>query len=1015
MNRLLLIVHVLLFLSIPSFSHEIDSIPSFSHKIDFHFAHLGNEEGLTDDRNNAFVYKDSEGFSWIGSQNGFYRFDGTFIKHYPAQLFGNYSKNVQSSFFEDNNTDLWFTTYDALHCYIRKADTLASIQFQLNNSALSNDYYAFHLDNTENTLWLNVDSFIITYNLRKKEIISTISKTSGKRFTVNTSLNGEITNIFAFPWRNKVGFEIWTRSAQGNWQNDYRNEGQLKDTRISQGIVQNDSIIWLISNKGLIKYDYLKKKLFKPYAPKEQKHHHFDSGVLFKFRYIILSSVSGDGLWLFDIDKKTYVKNWKSSKARGSLSGNLPKALHLDRDHQLWVMHLGNGMDYSLPQSSIFHNPLSSNKRTLKVKNILEDPAQNIWVMTKEKGIFIFDKNENLIDSFPKIDGHSDFSKAHLSMDSKGKCWLLLGNGVYNFNREKRNWKQIYLGTDKNNLISIYHGFKGHIIVVGTSGAKRLIEKVDHSTLDPIEIFNDFTKYEFDYFFIIDSSTALAPFKGDELWLIQKKKNEFSWIKKINLNSETYTALKSAKDSTIWIGGEKGLYRLIGEQATRVSLNPYNPDEHPSVFSIIEDSKACLWLSTDEGLWHFNPADQKLIKYTTQDGLSNNLFSQDAGLQASSGRIWFGNEKGLSVFSPDSIVLEPNPPSCYIENIWINNQQFNPEDNVNELDEITLNYFENTLAFELRKIGVAPSEKSSIRYRLKNYDNSWSITNNGGNARFTKIPPGEYQLEAMAIDEHNHKGTLKSLSVTISVPFWKELWFKVLCILFVLSLLLLMIRIYYQRKIRFQKRLLEKQNLIYQERNRIAKELHDDMGGGLSSILFISEDLSFETSDQSQKTQINRITSLSRNALLNMKDIIWALDTQQSTVQDLFNRLKIYASELFTDHKIILDLKTTINDENQRLLSSEKKRNILLVFKECLHNITKHSGASDVEILMDYSSALLSLQIKDNGKTFNPADFENKGYGINNIKLRMDVIEGNIGFQSLPHQGTVIKVTVPCN
>src|SRR5690606_26591845 len=129
------------------------------------------------------------------------------------------------------------------------------------------------------------------------------------------------------------------------------------------------------------------------------------------------------------------------------------------------------------------------------------------------------------------------------------------------------------------------------------------------------------------------------------------------------------------------------------------------------------------------------------------------------------------------------------------------------------------------------------------------------------------------------------------------------------------------------------------------DRNRIAKELHDDMGSSLSSILFLSEDLLLDE-DSGQKHEVQRISSLAESSLENMREIIWAMDAGKNTLQDLCIRLRAFATGFLTDNKIRFELEFPSISLEEYVLGGERRRNIYLIAKEALHNAAKHARPS---------------------------------------------------------------------
>ena len=982
------------------------------------FRYLGEEHGLLDNRFNSFVTKDSRGFVWISSMQGCYRFDGKTIKPYLLSEEIDFSDNVQSSFYEDANQDLWFTTVNALVQYDRKRDAFDGQQFTKDSIKLADNYHAFHLTKSTGQLWLTAGGYMWAYNVVEKKNESNYFKTNAKRFLVDTFENGDVNKIFAFPWFNNPGFELWTKSGESFEKMEFHETGILNRLRISNGYIQNDSIVWLITNEGLVEYNYSDKVVVQLYKPKGEKHFNLWDGLLFKNNQLLLSA-NGSGLWGFDLVGKQFTENWKHTDTdQTTIRSDAPKEIYLDYEDQLWVTQYSNGLDFTTLTKLDFFNPLEKIGIVDVVHSIEEDNQGRVWVLTRNNGIFVFSLDQTLLYRFKSIGAFTDFSTAKLSIDNNGQPWLFFERSIYFLNGAKElnnsNWV-LTCRTDEK-IFNLYHPplKEDMAFVITSTQIYHLLkdEKNRASRLVKSKQFNGHNNFEFYSFHQVNDTTTYIPYGQTDLWVLEQNGLNFSISEKVAFNAIIYDVLQSRDDKTIWIASNEGLYKreLNSDSLAFVKNKQVGSRD---IYACVEDRSQKLWLTTDDGIYSFDKTGKDLFRFTTKHGLSSNLFKEEVGILDSKGNVWFGNEKGLTVFDPSAISPTTFSVRTYIDKAWINNKEFKFRTSINELEEISFPYFENTFDFSLKTIGVGQSETTTILYRLKNYDDAWATSKNGSLARFTKVPPGEYYLEAIPIDENNRRGIGKQLKVIISIPFWQTMTFKVLMLSGIAFLIAIGFGIYFQNQLRKQKRLVEKQIMINTERDRIGKELHDDIGGGLSSILFLSEDLKYGEKDPTKIEQADRISILTQNALTNMRDIIWALDTEQNSLKDLVARLQDYSNTYLSDHYININFTVNIPISEQIKLTSKVKRNLFLMLKECLHNIVKHAKADTVfaNILADNNQ--LQLNIKDNGIGFNSATLTSNGNGLENLKFRTKVLNGKMDIQTEPNKGTCISFVIP--
>ncbi len=198
-----------------------------------------------------------------------------------------------------------------------------------------------------------------------------------------------------------------------------------------------------------------------------------------------------------------------------------------------------------------------------------------------------------------------------------------------------------------------------------------------------------------------------------------------------------------------------------------------------------------------------------------------------------------------------------------------------------------------------------------------------------------------------------------------------------------------------ETKLREQQLIIDKHESIQHERNRIASEMHDDLGSGLTTIRYLSDRALQKAGSEEERAQIGRIASQSNALIRNMSEVIWALNVRFDTLDSLLAYLRRYAAEFLDEHQIVLTWNQSDLLENYQL-SGEVRRNIHLTVKEALNNIVKHSGANSVEIHYSTEGDTAVLKIYDNGRGFIPDLISSDGNGLFNMENRMKSIHGCI-------------------
>jgi len=190
-------------------------------------------------------------------------------------------------------------------------------------------------------------------------------------------------------------------------------------------------------------------------------------------------------------------------------------------------------------------------------------------------------------------------------------------------------------------------------------------------------------------------------------------------------------------------------------------------------------------------------------------------------------------------------------------------------------------------------------------------------------------------------------------------------------------------------------------------RNKIAADLHDDIGSTLTKISHNSEIIKSSNEIPKIKNASEKIGHLSREMLLSFNDVIWAIDSRKDTMTDLVDHMYDLAFDLLPDKDI--DVNFTADSFGEMDLDVEVRQNVYLIFKEALNNICKHSAAKKVKISLKQENSGLTLSIKDNGNGFDVNDSQ-KGNGLQNMQKRAEKIQADLNIDTT--HGVNIKLTV---
>jgi signal transduction histidine kinase len=404
---------------------------------------------------------------------------------------------------------------------------------------------------------------------------------------------------------------------------------------------------------------------------------------------------------------------------------------------------------------------------------------------------------------------------------------------------------------------------------------------------------------------------------------------------------------------------------------------------------MLQDDNGFYWISSDRGINKLDPRSFKVKNYTTADGLQSNEFNSNAALKTSSGDFYFGGVNGFNVFRPLALREDKTPPTLVLESYAIHDKKFPARPSV------ALAHDENYLSFTFAALEFSAPDKIKYRYRLEGFENEWNDAGNKREATYTNLDPGNYTFQVKAANPDGYwtePGV--SLAITIDPPFWKTWWFTTFMVIVTASLMYA-----------FHRYRLYQSLKVERLRNKIASDLHDEVGSSLTRISIYSDLLQNEKAMGESQGYLKNINALSREVVSTMSDIVWSIDNRSDTMGALVMRMKDYATEVLQSKNIELEFKTDLKENVP--LDPAQKQNIYLIFKEALNNIVKHAAATRVSVMLSNSDGEFSLQIRDNGKGCT-ANISSKGHGLRNMQRRAQAIGGEFYFKNT--DGTTVLV-----
>lgn len=247
-----------------------------------------------------------------------------------------------------------------------------------------------------------------------------------------------------------------------------------------------------------------------------------------------------------------------------------------------------------------------------------------------------------------------------------------------------------------------------------------------------------------------------------------------------------------------------------------------------------------------------------------------------------------------------------------------------------------------------------------------------------------------------------------------AAAIWQDRRLVSLMMVFLLLTGYYSLRMYYQRKARAAQLEIAQQLTLEQERLRIARDMHDDLGSGISALMLLAEIARRKAQSQEVVAELEKISKAAAELAIRIRETIWMINSHNDTVHQLIEFIYLYTTELLQDTGILVSVELpTVIDQDK--VPGDKRRAVFLVCKEALNNILKHADATSVFLKIQAQDRQLQITIQDDGKGCDPTEaWKKNGYGLKNMRERMYGIGGSFELiTSYEGEGTRISLIMP--
>jgi signal transduction histidine kinase/ligand-binding sensor domain-containing protein/DNA-binding response OmpR family regulator len=764
------------------------------------------------------VLQDRDGFVWIATSKGLYRYDGHDLRVYRENPLD--TTSISDSYInvlaEDRDGSLWIGTGNAgLVRYDRYLDRFTRFSPDLADStSLSAGRVTDLLVDSVGRLWVATPAGLDRLDRASGRFVH-YRRREGNTASLSSNLIGCLAE--------DVGGRIWAGtddaglncldpetgavvrlSARSGGRKDFANN---RIRTIARG---EDRYLWfsLYGDARFYRLDPISMQTeeFALFPPS-----HTD------FRATSISPDGRGALWMgthyggllhFDPKSGDFTHYRANPAAPGSLPSDQVKELWLNQAGVLWIGHPGAGLTQLITHPSGFEIlPLSARLGSgllfLHVQCIMEGKGGEIWIATRRHGLFRYGPESKEITVYHNDPGRSQ-SLAHdlvldLVEDQKGFIWIATHNGLQRLDPQRGTFETFgpESGLRDNRIRSLWEDHTGRLWIGTFGGLHRFDPGAD--TIHYVDSFPGYSDFLVNALFedsqgylwaaAFDRGVFRLDLKNGRQVLFQKRLNDPSAL----TANRVYSIVEDLQGS-IWLGTEGGgLNRFIPhptapDSSTFRHWRPYNSDlADEIVFDISVDGHNRLWLSTDGGLFSFDPQTQQIKTYSLP-GKSKGLNA--VGKSGPGGALYVGNVEYAYRFHPDSLWQNDRLPPVFMTELRIKGrpvpirgsfgdslEQSSPlSRSILYTSSLDLQHRQNDLTFLFTALNYIEPEKNRYRYKMEGYDEEWIETDaSNRRIRYTNLSPGNYTFRVMA---RNNEGILnpeeKTIALRIHPPWWRS-------------------------------------------------------------------------------------------------------------------------------------------------------------------------------------------------------------------------------------------------
>ncbi len=769
--------------------------PQFHHHLDQEGIHF----------NGGFI-QDRDGFLWIATQSGLFKYDGYGLRKRYTVGPGSISSDSVFTLHEDKDGLIWMTTTNGLNKYDKDTDTFTVFKHSAGNpESISHDVFNWAnqsiAEDADGVIWVGTQKGLNRYD-----------KATGvfTRYTHDSDNPSSLGSDNIWSVYVAASGTVWVGTDDGldefdreaatftHHRNDPEDGGSLSGHKVTAILEDRNGTLWVGTRKGGLNRLDKRSRSFKRYLHNTDDCTSMSSNTVQSISELtsgelLITHEQPAGLDVLDTTYETF-RNFRFDPANpNGLSSDDIMNAYQDRTGVIWVVSFDGGLDKIDNPSHAFklyrHDPATRESlRDNTVWGVEEDAEGFIWIGT-ETGLSRYDRTTGTYEHYgpdhTDPDSLPDDFVSGLLVDAEGVLWVM-SSRLCRFDRVAGRCTEIYPIDCEEGSTIIEDVDDSRILWIATicglvkfDKTTGISENFSHDPDDQGSIGNNIVLQ------IIQDRDGMiwVPTFGGGLDRFDPRSEKVTTHYDHDRNdpesigSSTLNHVYEDSAGTLWVGTVGGGLNRLNEDGTFKRYKESAGFPTNSVQSVIEDNDGFLWLGTKAGLVRFDPRNEAVKVYTKSDGLQGDDFYEYPSLKTRDGELWVFGGNGVNSFYPDELVDNPHIPPVAITSLRIGGKRMHLGKAPERVREIPLDWRQNFFEFEYTSLNYTKPDKNRYKYKLEGFDREWYEAGTMRFGRYSNLPSGVYTLRIIGSNNDgiwNRDGV--SLKVTVLRPLWKTWW-----------------------------------------------------------------------------------------------------------------------------------------------------------------------------------------------------------------------------------------------